>query len=140
MVAVSVGLLLTEFRENPRFGLVVLLVIGVACILGAVLVRGIRDFHRKYWYSPPSTSGQQSTQGDTYASGTETEQYVEDDLDPYEILEVDPSASEEEIRQAYRDMVKVWHPDRFSHDQRLQQKANQKIKEINNAYEQIRSS
>lgn len=57
----------------------------------------------------------------------------------YEILELKPDASQEEIKQAYRDMVKVWHPDRFSHDPRLQQKAQEKLKEINEAYEQLQS-
>lgn len=57
----------------------------------------------------------------------------------YEILELKPDASQEEIKQAYRDLVKVWHPDRFSHDPRLQQKAQEKLKEINEAYEQLQS-
>lgn len=33
----------------------------------------------------------------------------------YEILELEPGASPEEVKRAYRDLVKVWHPDRFSH-------------------------
>ena len=32
-------------------------------------------------------------------------------------------------------MAKVWHPDRFGHDERLQKKAQEKLKEINEAYE-----
>jgi hypothetical protein len=53
----------------------------------------------------------------------------------YQILGVHSEASEEEIRLAYRDMVKVWHPDRFPNNERLREKANEKIKEINEAYE-----
>lgn len=49
------------------------------------------------------------------------------------------SATEEEIKQAYRDLVKVWHPDRFPNDPRLQQKAQEKLKEINLAYEYLKS-
>jgi uncharacterized protein (TIGR02145 family) len=62
------------------------------------------------------------------------------DLDQYyKILELDPGASLEQIKQAYRDLARVWHPDRFSHDIRLQEKAQEKMKEINEAYEQLQS-
>jgi DnaJ-domain-containing protein 1 len=57
----------------------------------------------------------------------------------FEILELNPGASQEELNQAYRDLVNVWHPDRFSNNQRLQKKAEEKLKEINAAYEYIRS-
>lgn len=53
----------------------------------------------------------------------------------YGLLGVAPGTSGRELKQAYHDMAKVWHPDRFSHDPRLQQKAQEKLKEINEAYE-----
>jgi len=53
----------------------------------------------------------------------------------YELLGVAPGASAEELKAAHRDLVKVWHPDRFSHDPRLQQKAQEKLKAINEAYD-----
>ena len=37
----------------------------------------------------------------------------------YEILGVNMEASEQEIKEAYKNLVKVWHPDRFSHDPKL---------------------
>ena len=55
----------------------------------------------------------------------------------YELLGVSPGASAQELKTAHRDMAKVWHPDRFSHDPRLQQKAQEKLKEINEAYDQL---
>lgn len=57
----------------------------------------------------------------------------------YELLGVAPGTNGRELKQAYLDMAKVWHPDRFSHDPRLQQKAQEKLKEINEAYERLKS-
>ncbi|MFL6227527.1 MAG: DnaJ domain-containing protein [Pyrinomonadaceae bacterium] len=54
-----------------------------------------------------------------------------------EVLGLDPHASAQEIKAAYRDLAKVWHPDRFAHDPRLQQKAQEKLKEINDAYQRL---
>jgi hypothetical protein len=55
----------------------------------------------------------------------------------YEVLGVKPGVSTAELKAAHRDLAKVWHPDRFLHDPRLQQKAQDKLKEINEAYEQL---
>jgi curved DNA-binding protein CbpA len=55
----------------------------------------------------------------------------------YKTLDLSTSATASEIRQAYRDLVKVWHPDRFANDIKLQKKAEEKLKEINVAYENI---
>jgi DnaJ-like protein len=55
----------------------------------------------------------------------------------YRILEVHTDASLEEVKRAYRELARVWHPDRFGNDVRLQQKAQEKLKQINLAYEQI---
>jgi len=57
----------------------------------------------------------------------------------YAVLELDPGASEGEIRQAYTDLMKVWHPDRFLKDPRLHERAEEKTKLINEAYEVLRS-
>jgi len=53
----------------------------------------------------------------------------------YEVLGVKPGVSNGELKAAHRDLAKVWHPDRFLHDPRLQEKALEKLKEINEAYE-----
>ena len=57
----------------------------------------------------------------------------------YELLGVKPGVSIRELKAAHRDLAKVWHPDRFTHDPRLQEKAQEKLKEINEAYELISS-
>jgi hypothetical protein len=51
-----------------------------------------------------------------------------------DVLALRPGATLAEIKDAYRDLVKVWHPDRFGSDARLRQKAEDKLKEINKAY------
>lgn len=53
----------------------------------------------------------------------------------YEVLGVKPGVPVRELKAAHRDLAKVWHPDRFVHDPGLQQKAQEKLKEINAAYE-----
>lgn len=60
--------------------------------------------------------------------------------DSYDLLELPPTASDEEVRNAYRDLTKVWHPDRFAHDPTLRRKSEEKLKTINEAYETIRAA
>ncbi len=55
------------------------------------------------------------------------------------ILGVEEGASEEEITRIYRDLATVWHPDRFAGNPRLRKKAEEKLKEINAAYQYVRS-
>jgi hypothetical protein len=52
-----------------------------------------------------------------------------------ELLELRPGYSPEELKQAYKDLAQVWHPDRFAHNPRLKQRAEAKLKQINQAYE-----
>lgn len=52
----------------------------------------------------------------------------------FRILEVNQSASWEEVKQTYREMVKVWHPDRFHNDEKFKTRATRKIQDINAAY------
>jgi hypothetical protein len=57
----------------------------------------------------------------------------------YAVLGLSPGVSAQELKATHRDLSKVWHPDRFLHDPRLQEKAQEKLKEINEAYDQLRS-
>jgi PEGA domain/DnaJ domain len=54
------------------------------------------------------------------------------------VLGLEPGATEQAIKDAHRDLVKVWHPDRFGSDPRLRAKAQDKLKEVNAAFEQVR--
>jgi len=51
------------------------------------------------------------------------------------ILGLESNAKASEIKGAYRDLVKVWHPDRFGNDLPLRRKAEEHLKQINLAYQ-----
>ena len=57
--------------------------------------------------------------------------------DPYQILGVSPNASDEEIKSAYRALVRKYHPDNYGDDNPLKDLANEKMQEVNDAYEKI---
>jgi TPR repeat protein len=55
----------------------------------------------------------------------------------YTILEIQDSATPEEIKESYRLLLQVWHPDRFHHRPKLREKAEQKSGKINVAFETL---
>jgi hypothetical protein len=55
-----------------------------------------------------------------------------------EVLGLAPGATRQQLDQAYRDLVKVWHPDRFESDPLLRLKTQEKLRELNAAYEGLR--
>ncbi|MGI6751027.1 MAG: J domain-containing protein [Anaerovoracaceae bacterium] len=55
---------------------------------------------------------------------------------PYETLGIKEGASPDEIKKAYREQVKKYHPDRYQENP-LQDLAEEKLREINRAYEQL---
>ena len=56
--------------------------------------------------------------------------------DPYKVLGVSPSATDEEVKDAYRKLAKKYHPDQYA-DSPLKDLADEKLKEINEAYDTI---
>ena len=57
--------------------------------------------------------------------------------DPYSILGVSPTASDEEVKNAYRALARKYHPDNYDDDNPLKDLANDKMQEINAAYDEI---
>lgn len=62
---------------------------------------------------------------------------INDLTESYRILDLEPGASAEDIKRSYRELVKVWHPDRFRGDAKLCAKAEEKLKQINIAFERL---
>ena len=60
-------------------------------------------------------------------------------MNPYEVLGVKPGASQEEIKSAYRKLVKQYHPDQYG-DNPLKNLAEEKLAEINKAYDMIKNN
>ena len=56
--------------------------------------------------------------------------------DPYKVLGVSPKADDEEIRRAYHELARKYHPDRYTNSD-LADLASEKMKEVNSAYEEI---
>lgn len=55
---------------------------------------------------------------------------------PYEVLGLKQGASQEEIKKAYRELVKKYHPDRHTNNE-LKDLAQEKMREINEAYDTL---
>ena len=60
---------------------------------------------------------------------------MENDMDdPYKVLGLDRNATDEEIKAAYRELVKKYHPDKYQ-DNPLADLAQEKLMEVNEAYD-----
>ena len=57
-------------------------------------------------------------------------------MNPYEVLGIKEGASEEEIKAAYKELVKKYHPDKYT-DNPLSDLAEEKMQEINEAYDML---
>jgi DnaJ like chaperone protein len=65
--------------------------------------------------------------------------FVKDTNFAYRILEIEPTASDEEVKKAYRKMALKYHPDKVSHlGDDVQKAAKEKFQELNSAYNTIK--
>lgn len=58
--------------------------------------------------------------------------------DPYSVLGVSRTADDEEIKKAYHKLARKYHPDNYSSNPDFAELANEKMQEINEAYEEIK--
>jgi DnaJ like chaperone protein len=57
----------------------------------------------------------------------------------FKILEIEPTATDEEVKKAYRRMAMKYHPDKVSHlGEEFRKAADEKFKKVNEAYEKIK--
>jgi molecular chaperone DnaJ len=56
--------------------------------------------------------------------------------DPYKVLGISPDATDEEVKSAYRELARKYHPDNYSNNP-LSDLAEEKMQEINEAYDSI---
>ena len=57
-------------------------------------------------------------------------------MDPYKVLGVSPTDSDDTIKRAYRDLARKYHPDNYINNP-LADLAKEKMQEINDAYDSI---
>ncbi|MDY3846372.1 MAG: DnaJ domain-containing protein [Eubacteriales bacterium] len=58
---------------------------------------------------------------------------------PYEVLGITQDATDIEVKNAYRQLARKYHPDNFSNDSDMAKLAEERMKEINEAYDEIMS-
>ena len=65
--------------------------------------------------------------------------FVKDTQSAYKVLEINSDATDEDVKKAYKRMAVKYHPDKVSHlGEAVQKAANEKFKEVNEAYDQIK--
>ena len=55
-----------------------------------------------------------------------------------ELFDLDENYTKSQLDQSYRDLAQIWHPDKYTHNKRLQLKAEERQKEINIAYAELK--
>lgn len=65
--------------------------------------------------------------------------FIEDATSAYQVLEIQSTATNEEVKKAYRRMAVKFHPDKVAHlGEEVQKGANEKFRKVNEAYEKIK--
>lgn len=95
------------------------------------------DFYRRYRGfkrgSPGDGDGRQEERREREAEG------VDEEGDPFRILGIEPGASPDEIKAAYRRAAAKYHPDKVTHlGKEFQELAHKKLVAIQRAYETLR--
>lgn len=95
-----------------------------------------------YWWVSrlkKAAHGPASTSSNSGESGREPRARREAEEDPYKILGLQPGATKEEIRAAYKKMASQYHPDKVQHlGEDFQRLAHEKFLAIQRAYDKVK--
>ena len=81
-----------------------------------------------------------SNGGGSYNSGRSYSNAQANKKDPYKVLGLDSSATDEEIKKAYRRLAMKYHPDRVENmGEEMKKNAEAQFREINEAYETLKT-
>lgn len=89
------------------------------------------DWRTSFGFTPPTE--------EELATEAARDQQALDDQDPYKVLEVEPTATWDEIVAAHRHQARVHHPDRlFGRSEEEKAEGEERIRVINGAYQELR--
>lgn len=119
-------------------GLLIRLLIRAAPLLFfMILARAAREMFR-----PPRGGGRTYSSPPPGGPGPWRNPGALERKSPFEVLGCSPSASDEEIKKRYRELLAKYHPDKFigqNLDAEFVELASRKFQEIQEAYEAVRS-
>jgi len=110
--------------------------------LGPGWLDDLAVFGLVYWWVSrlkKAAHGSASTSSNSAGSRRESWARREAEEDPYEILGLQPGATKEEIRAAYKKMASQYHPDKVQHlGEDFQRLAHEKFVNIQKAYDKVK--
>ncbi len=122
-------------RELSKKELIDLYRIGNKLGLSAATVDSLLSLH-SYVYE-----GRTTNQNRSGYSQSRRPRYSSSLSQAYKVLELNESATDSEVKKAYRKLVVIYHPDKITHmGEQFQKSAKEKFQKIQDAYEQIKSA
>jgi len=86
-------------------------------------------------------SGSNYSGGSSYSGSSHSSSYSQQRKDPYKVLGIDSTATDEEVKKAYRRLAMKYHPDKVEGmGEEVKKNAEAQFREINEAYEQIKTA